>query len=64
MRIGIFYLSLKRATADCQPIELPLGGHAYVRVVEVECQDEEQALRAACPRRGESLMNTHQLVTK
>jgi len=55
-----FYLS-EHSGPDRQPITLPGGGHAYIRVERLENTNCIDALDAARCMPDESLMNTYEL---
>jgi hypothetical protein len=58
MRCGIFYYSRGRIEGG-QPIALPEGGVAWIRVEELQGRDLSEVLDMAQPRQGEVVMNTH-----
>lgn len=60
MRVGIFYLS-HRPAWDRVTLPLPRGGMVYLRMEEVEAEDESAAMDHAKLREDETLMNTHEL---
>lgn len=57
-----FYIAERQLTVYHQPITLPGGYRAFIRVEINRRLNIEQALDAAKPMPGESVMNTHDLL--
>ena len=57
----IFYIATRPLTVNHQPITLPGGYRAFVRVEIRRGFSMSEALAAARPQMGESVMNTHDL---